>query len=340
MIRLVAIFLVALLLSVSTTRLVRRLTIALGMLDAPGGRGLHTHPIPRGGGAAIVGVVSLGIAIFMLLGEMGKLPGALMLLCGLGYALLGWIDDRQNLSIVIRLIVQIALASVYCAMLYRTEPVSIGFGTALPAPVFALFSIIFMVWFVNLFNFMDGADGLACTQSTVAGGCGAVIFALLGDTETALVAAALAGACAGFLKWNWSPARIFLGDVGSYYLGFLFACLVLFDFYTTAWIWLILLTPFVVDASLTLLRRVARGGRWWVAHREHLYQRLILSHWTHARVSEALAIIIVVILLPAAIWAARAPSTAPWVTVLIYAITGIIWLVLNRCLNVASKPAP
>jgi UDP-N-acetylmuramyl pentapeptide phosphotransferase/UDP-N-acetylglucosamine-1-phosphate transferase len=151
-------------------------------------------------------------------------------------------------------------------------------------------SVIGVVWATNLYNFMDGADGLAGGMGVM--GFGAYMFAAaLGDAPAmAQACAILSGACLGFLFFNFPPARIFMGDAGSIPLGFLSAALGLHGVLSRTWSWwfpLLVFSPFWVDASITLLKRVVRGEKIWLAHRQHYYQRLILSGWTHRQTAWA-----------------------------------------------------
>jgi Fuc2NAc and GlcNAc transferase len=149
---------------------------------------------------------------------------------------------------------------------------------------------LFIVWCVNLYNFMDGIDGIAAGQGVVAALAGAALCGARGDLGLACAALTVAGANAGFLVWNWAPARIFMGDVGSGLLGFLFAVLGLAaerEGAVPLLAWVLLFAPFVADATITLIRRVARREAWYAAHRSHAYQRAVQAGWPHARVSAA-----------------------------------------------------
>ncbi|MBA3659782.1 MAG: glycosyl transferase family 4, partial [Gemmatimonadales bacterium] len=160
-----------------------------------------------------------------------------------------------------------------------------------------------IVWATNLYNFMDGIDGLAAGESTVAGGVGALLL-MTTAPSLAWVAAVLAAASGGFLVWNWPPARLFMGDVGSGFIGFVFGVLaVAGERYSSmpALLWLVLLGPFVADATITLLRRMARGERWHAAHRSHAYQRAVQAGRSHRTVTLAMLALTVVSGMAAAI---------------------------------------
>jgi len=321
----VAVLLVAFAASALLTGLVRRYALSRAVLDIPNERSLHSAPTPRGGGIAIVVVVGLthGACVaggLLPLASGGAWGGAALLL-----AALGWADDRRPLPARTRLFIQLVIAFIALAVITGAARI----GAPWPAAAAVVIGSIAFVWFVNLYNFMDGADGLAAIQATVAAGTLGMLAAIDGDTGVAAVALALAGASAGFLRWNRAPARIFLGDVGSYFLGGylgLLACHLLARG-DAIWHWLILLAPFITDASLTLARRILAGERWWAAHRTHAYQQLVTAGWSHARLARAfLALCLLLMLLAAGAW--RQPALAPWLALLAYGLTATIWAMI------------
>jgi Fuc2NAc and GlcNAc transferase len=322
----VAVLLLAFAASALLTGLVRRYALARAVLDIPNERSLHTVPTPRGGGLAIVVVVGLVHAACVVGGLLPLASGSAWGGAALLLAALGWADDRRPLPARTRLFIQVALAFVALAVITGASPAG-----ALWQAVAVVFGGVAFVWFVNLYNFMDGADGLAAIQATVAAGALGMLAAIDGDTGVAAVALALAGASAGFLRWNRAPARIFLGDVGSYFLGGylgLLACHLLAGG-DAVWHWLILLAPFITDASLTLVRRILAGERWWAAHRTHAYQQLVTAGWSHKKLARAfLALCLLLMLL--ALAAFRRPALAPWLALLAYGLTGTIWAMILR----------
>ena len=270
------------------TALVRRYALREGVIDLPNARSSHSLPTPRGGGLAIV-VVALAIvaAIVMLdLTADQLLPISVALAA---FAILGWLDDRYDLSVALRLVIQLLLASLVVAWLLPVADKLSGsawlIGTA---------SVVWVVWMANLYNFMDGIDGIAGVETLVLGLVIGLWFGSAGDTALAIFCLGLAGAALGFLLWNWAPARIFMGDVGSVSLGACFALLALvgtFQYEFPFIAFLVLYGVFVADASLTLLRRLWRGEKWWQAHRSHYYQRAVQSGLSHARVSSVVFVI-------------------------------------------------
>ena len=253
------------------------------LLDRPNERSSHTVPIPRGGGIALVGTVLLA---WLALYAAGRVSPAIPIVA-LGAVLLAticWIDDLRGLSPATRLAAQAAAVALGLSAL----PAS---GNALedwlgPAAYFAAAGLVW-VWWINLYNFMDGIDGLAGSEAAAIGG-GLALFTTIGsgaDPALAVLAAAILGAALGFLFWNWSPARIFLGDVGSAPLGYLTGFLLIGLAARGSWrVALILPLYFLADATITLLRRLARGERVWQAHRRHFYQQAVQKGLGHAAV--------------------------------------------------------
>lgn len=323
---LAAAFVFALVMALVLTGLVRRYALARAVLDRPNARSLHTSPVPRGGGLALVPPVLLVALGEVLMRGEGWRPTLVFAGGAALLALLGWSDDRQPQSARGRFITQFLVLGYCLYALWWAAPSPFGPGCLLVLPL--------MVWFVNLYNFMDGSNGLAGSQA-LAGGLGIALLASLeGMPGIAMTGVALAGASAGFLYWNWSPARIFMGDVGSYFLGGAFALLVLRAGLAGSepWPWLLLFVPFVTDATATLLWRMARRERWWQAHREHAYQGLILRGWSHQRVALwCLALNFAV--LPLAWWAWQRPSLGLPLTLGVYALALLLWWRVRRPLK-------
>jgi UDP-N-acetylmuramyl pentapeptide phosphotransferase/UDP-N-acetylglucosamine-1-phosphate transferase len=253
------------------------------VLDRPNERSLHQIPVPRGGGIAVVAAILLAWAALIGLGllpraSMPVLVGAVLL------AAVSWIDDLRGLPAAVRLAAQI----VAIGLVLRTGmPAGAVFQGWLPSALDSVATALVWVWFINLFNFMDGIDGLAGSE-TAAIGLGLLLFAAAGvgqDPGLAALGAAIGAAAIGFLVWNWAPARIFLGDVGSVPVGYLLGFLLLDQAARGRWmIALILPLYFLADATITLSRRLARGERVWQAHREHFYQRAAQRGHSHAAI--------------------------------------------------------
>ncbi len=277
------------------------------ILDHPNARSSHRVPTPRGGGLALIAVL-VGIwAVITALapdapaGIWRVLAGAIVL------AAIGWRDDRGGLPPLLRLIVQIGAVALGLSAFAGTGPV---FQGLLPITLDRLAAGFLWLWFLNLFNFMDGIDGLTGGETVALGiGIAAVAAAMSAGHPLSLYGLAAAGAALGFLWWNWHPARVFMGDVGSvplgYLLGWLLLALASHGFWMPA---LILPLYYLADATLTLLRRLLRGERVWEAHREHFYQRAVQAGLSHGAVV-AVVLAAEAALIGLAAWPAR---TATW----------------------------
>src|SRR5271163_4499715 len=272
-----------------------------GVLDRPNERSSHALPTPRGGGIAPVAAI---LSTWLALIAAGAAPPLLLVILfgAMLLAAISWIDDLRGLSPATRLLAQFVAVGLGMLALMPAGPVFQGW---LVPGLDAVAAALLWLWFVNLFNFMDGIDGLAGSEAAAIA-IGLVLFALFGagrDPGLAALAATTGAAAVGFLVWNWAPARIFLGDVGSVPLGYLLGFLLLDVARRGEWAAaLILPLYFLADASLTLLRRLLRGERVWQAHREHFYQRAVQRGLRHdAVVSRVIAADIVLI---ACAWAA------------------------------------
>ncbi len=299
------------------TGAMRRFALRKNMLDVPNSRSSHAVPTPRGGGVAIAGaffVALLGIAAAT---NLGAAPLAALLIGGAMIAYVGWLDDRRTLSAGVRFGVHLA-AAVGAVLLIGTMPEGwmaawglhgawIGFCVA----------VVALVCMTNVFNFMDGIDGLAAGESAFMCIAGAwLTWYRSGDAAMAGAWLCLAAASIGFLAWNLPPARIFMGDVGSGFLGFTITALGLATIQRDGLpieVFAILGGVFLVDATVTLVRRVLRGDRWLEAHRSHAYQRLAQRWKAHWPVTTLLLAIDVFWLLPWAAAAARTPADARWI---------------------------
>ena len=308
----------ALLISLFLTGAIRRLALEHGMVDVPNERSSHAIPTPRGGGVAIVVGASIGAIALAMVGVLST-ASLLTLLVGAGaVAVVGFFDDRGGLSARVRFSVHVAAAalSMYWmgglpAIQVADDMIRFGWGGY-------VLGILGIVWSLNLFNFMDGIDGIAASQATFMTLAGAAIALLTGVTGALpALAVVVSMACLGFLRWNWPPAKIFMGDAGSGYLGFVIAVLALHaggESGTGMLVWLILGAVFFVDATVTLARRLARGERPYQAHRRHAYQLLARRWGSHRRVTLLSSAVNVLWLLPCAYMAALYPHKAAWIT--------------------------
>ena len=263
---------------------VLRLLHSWQVYDQPNHRSSHRVATPRGGGLAIVPVVAIAwIAGTLWLGSVAMgfwalLAGLLMLVA------ISWLDDLRSQPAKLRFAVQVAAV---VSALWASGDAVLVFGGALPALVDHVIVGLVWLWFINLFNFMDGIDGISAVEClSVAGGM-ALCAAVAGLAPDLLFwSASLAAASLGFLIWNWSPARIFLGDVGSIPLGYLLGWLLILLAAQGQWVAAIILPLYyLVDASWTLFRRVLRGEAVWDGHRQHFYQKAVRRGFSHAQVA-------------------------------------------------------
>ncbi|HMA87180.1 MAG TPA: glycosyltransferase family 4 protein [Burkholderiales bacterium] len=277
------------------------------VLDRPNERSLHEQPVPRTGGLAIIA----GVAAGCLVGQPGF--GVTLGLAG-ALAAVSFLDDVFGLRTLLRLALHLAAASVMLIIELR-------FPGWLPLVVFALA----IAWYANLYNFMDGSDGLAGGMALIGFGAYGAAAALSGVHPLAELSFALAAASGAFLTRNFHPASIFMGDVGSVPLGFLAGALGLIGWNDGLWpLWfpVLVFAPFVCDATLTLVRRLLRGERVWQAHREHYYQRLVRMGFGHSRTA---AIEYAVMLACAAIALLAREATVPLqIVALAVATSGLI----------------
>lgn len=266
---------------------VRVYALRRAMLDVPNARSSHSAPTPRGGGLAIV----LSVLGVTLGGAVGGLidPRLAVALVGGGalVAVAGWLDDVRGLGARPRLLCHTAAAGWAVAWLGGLPVLILPGGPVLLGLAGTLLAVIGIVWATNLFNFMDGIDGLAAAEAVVLGAGGGLLLMAGGAGGAILLPAALAMASLGFLFWNWSPARLFMGDVGSGFLGFTFATVGLWSERAgtaSVLLWGVAGMAFVFDATVTLARRLRRGEALAAAHRHHAYQRLLRAGLGHAQV--------------------------------------------------------
>jgi UDP-N-acetylmuramyl pentapeptide phosphotransferase/UDP-N-acetylglucosamine-1-phosphate transferase len=272
------------------TRLVLWLLRSRSILDLPNERSSHGVATPRGGGLAVITVL---IIAWFTIGSAGSADQARtsLVLCSaaLGLGIVSWIDDLKGLTVAWRLVVQAGVVAAVLLVLPGGRPY---FGGLLPAGLDTGAAGLLWLWFINLFNFMDGIDGLAGAETASLGAGVAVISVVAGLGDASMLYGLTAVAAAlGFLWWNWQPARIFLGDVGSVPLGLLLGWLLLDlsaqGYWASA---LILPLYYLADSSITLFRRALRGAAVWQAHREHFYQRAVQQGRRHGAVVGAVIV--------------------------------------------------
>lgn len=261
--------------------LVRRYALR-HLLDVPNDRSSHSKATPRGGGLALTVAHLLGVLAASAVGVADAQLVIALAGGGLAVAMIGFFDDHGHVSASWRLALHV-LAFVWAlSWLGGLPPVDFGWGPVELGWVGTVLLVLYLTWYLNLFNFMDGIDGIAGAQALcMSATASALTLGIGGGLPAALPLALLAAATVGFLAWNWPPARIFMGDVGSGYLGYALGVLALWtvvEGWLTPWVWLILGGAFLADATVTLLVRARARVAVAEAHRSHAYQRLS-RHW-------------------------------------------------------------
>ena len=282
-----------------------------GLLDTPVARSAHVAPKPLGGGAALAAPYFLCVIWFVASAAISE--SALAYLGCLFIVVLGFSDDRWQLSSKVRLPVQF-IVSLAAVRAIGVDSVDFGFFSLSEPLTLSLLAVLSLVWLCNLTNFMDGIDGIAASQLLVTSlSCVVLLVGLdaaadeSGEHDVVLtLSVVLAASAAGFILWNWSPASLFMGDAGSGFIGFALGLLALESLVTqrmSVWSWVLLLGVFIADTAVTLLVRIIRGERWYEGHSQHAYQILSRRLNSHSRVVGGVILINICWLLPLA-WVA------------------------------------
>lgn len=250
------------------------------ILDRPGERSSHATPVPRGAGLAVIAAL---VIAWLVLAARGAMPSdtVVVALVTASLALLSFADDLRGLPVVFRLAAHFVAALIALAVFPHAALV---FQGLLPLPLDRAAAALIWVWFVNLYNFMDGIDGITGVE-TVCIGAGVVVVSYVAGSGIAAAALVAVAVALGFLRFNWQPASVFLGDAGSVPLGYVMGWLLLVLARDGHWApALILPLYYLADASVTLVRRARRGEALWRAHRDHFYQRALRGN-DHAAVA-------------------------------------------------------
>jgi Fuc2NAc and GlcNAc transferase len=303
-----------------------------GMIAFPGERQSHQNATPTGGGLGLIFSIVMTTLCLELIVSLPffwwqkVFPGVLLL------TIVGWRDDKFPVSPLLRLLIQLAVSMWL-----------IGFGWwdfPWRDMVYWSGAVVAMIWLMNLYNFMDGSNGMAGFQGVFSGVTMAALFQFGDESSMALVALVVAAGCAGFLPLNFPRARVFMGDASSVPLGFIFAAFAVYGVWTGSIslpLSILIMSVFLVDTTLTLLSRVIRGERWYTAHAQHVYQRLIAQGWTHQRVLVVYQSINVVLVLPAIVLAKIYPQYALVTVALILLFLGACWHIANWRLGVTAE---
>jgi Fuc2NAc and GlcNAc transferase len=328
------------------TWLIRHYALRRGLLDIPSQRSLHDIPLPRGGGLAIATIILATILLLGLTGSLSLTVFMALFPAAVFVTVIGWIDDHHQLPAGWRALGYLLAAGWFVIWSGGLPEISLGTVKVLtgagsvsdpgvlvmPAWLVMLMLVIGIAWLTNLYNFMDGTDGLAGLQATLAGCAGGWLFWQQGADSLALICILAAAGTSGFLIWNWPPAKIFMGDVGSCLLGFTFGCLAVLGELLAdlpALLWMILLAVFIWDASLTLLMRIIKRERWYSAHRKHAYQRLVQMGLGHGHLIWLFLGFNVLVLWPLTWWSYRQPEYLPAAVITSVLFAGMTWLAVQ-----------
>jgi len=310
------------------TVLVRRIAVRRKILDIPNVRSSHDIPTPRGGGI-VFSVLFLLTMIGFLAGSVPH-PNVWIALFGGGVlvALVGWLDDCRQMPSFVRLALYAVAAAWSAAWIGGLPVLSLGFADVRLGWTGYVISWAFILAFTNIYNFMDGIDGLAASEGVSVSLAAGILLLCAGQSFAGWLFVGLSVALLGFLRWNWQPARIFMGDVGSNLLGFVFATTALATgrfSSVSIWVWAILLGVFVVDGFLTFGRRLARRLPPYQAHRSHAYQGAVQRGHSHAMVT-VVVVGINVLLAGVATAAWLWPSSAVALVLFSYALLTVLHL--------------
>jgi Fuc2NAc and GlcNAc transferase len=267
----------------------RKFAIYFGIIDMPTERSQHAVPMPRGAGICFYIGFTLTLAVLYFMGELSIHFTYPIFLGGSMVMLLGYWDDLKSLPASVRLFVQL-LSSIFIVALLTNgfvNDIEISFLPSWPW-LTSMFCILYVAWFVNLYNFMDGSDGLATLTGIFGAGIISIVSFVQNNNDLAIIYASLAFSLLAFLTLNWHPAVVFMGDSGAYFLGFIFGAFALLSklvYEASLYVHLIVFGMFVVDATWTLIRRGVRGEKVYRPHKQHAFQKLVAAGWTHPQVA-------------------------------------------------------
>jgi Fuc2NAc and GlcNAc transferase len=286
--------LVLIITSLFCTFCLRRYALAKSIIDVPNARSSHTTPTPRGGGVAIVICFLLSTLALYGFNLVSTHLMLALLGAGSGIALLGFLDDHGHIAARWRLLGHF-FSALWVLFFLGGLPEIIFFGVSINFLWFGyIIAALYLVWMLNLYNFMDGIDGIASIQAITVCLAGAFFYFLIDKVDLIILPLALAACALGFLFWNFPPAKIFMGDAGSGFLGLVLGILSLQAAWISPhlfWCWIIMLGVFIVDATTTLLVRLSRREKVYEAHRSHAYQYAARHYGAHKPVSIAVALI-------------------------------------------------
>ena len=311
-----------------TTGLIRHYALARNLMDIPNDRSSHTMPIPRGGGFSIVFTFLSGLTYLNYNLDLDDKIYIAIFGGGAIVAIVGFIDDHVHVAPMSRLLVHF-VASLWVLYWVNGLPPLVLLGISFDLGWFGyLLSALGLVWFLNLYNFMDGIDGFASMEAIFSSFIAGLLFLLVyKDPDMVMINLLLMTSVIGFFIWNFPPAKIFMGDVGSGFLGLILGAFAIYSAHIASemlWIWFILLGVFFVDATYTLIRRLLRGDSVFRAHRSHAYQFASRKHGNHMTITLSVMLINLFWLAP---WAAAvAFNIIDGVIAMLFSYTPLVWL--------------
>lgn len=302
--------------SVILTGLFRMAALRIRLIDTPVSRSAHTDPVPLGGGVVIVALALLVVSYYYSVGMIPRPEFAALIAAG-AIAVIGIVDDIRQLDIRWRVSMQFlaAIWVVYC--LGNVPAIDFGILQLPESWVLNVLAVFALVWLLNLYNFMDGIDGIAGSQLIFVNLL-TIVIVINSDDVLVLLSATFAACATGFLFWNWSPAKIFMGDVGSSFIGFSLGVMALLSMHhnsMTVWTWVLLLAVFIVDATLALVNRCRLKQRWYEGHASHAYQNAARHYKSHAKVTITIVSINLLWLAPLAWLSVQYPAMGLYLTV-------------------------
>lgn len=290
------------------TGCMRHYALKKNIIDNPNERSSHTIPTPRGGGVSIVITFLFVLVGLMLSRELDWSTGLILTAAGFGIAVLGFLDDHGHINSMLRLAIHFVIAIGVVFFLGGFSEVTLFSGNVQLGWLANIIAVLFLVWLLNLYNFMDGINGIASIEAITTTLSLAAVYLLLNIHLSSELLLILASSVLGFVLWNFPKARIFMGDAGSGFLGLILGILALIALKTDIAFfcaWIICLGVFIVDATFTLIRRVSNGHKMYDAHRSHAYQYASRKYNSHTKVTIAVLFINIFWLFPMAYLAAQ-----------------------------------
>jgi Fuc2NAc and GlcNAc transferase len=325
-------FIGALIISAFLTGVTYSYALNSGLVDTPNLRSSHERPTPRGGGLSIVVTFIALLVLLYLMTDMPKQVFYSLLSGGTLIGGVGFLDDHRHIPGIYRILVHFAAACIAVYILGGFPPLQFGAHSIDLGWSGHVLSVVFLVWLTNLFNFMDGIDGIAAIEAIFILAAVLIISGEESGQYMTLLETGLVASCVGFLFWNWPPARIFMGDVGSGFLGLTLGTLAIISATLNdlpIWTWLILAGVFIVDATVTVIRRIVNGDKWYAAHRNHAYQHAARRFQSHKRVTLLVTAINVSWLFPLAWLAALRTDFGWWLMLIAWAPLVVITVMLG-----------